>query len=257
MKNVSYKSSVEYISDHLRRINYALRIAISLLKGNDSLQQNILPGIVYSPEGILHLLDQLDKNITESSPHSDVEQFLKPFKEKEKELRHSFYTRVKVSANEGKDFPFEILKNTFNITEDIEIDMLLLCLAPYVDARYEIIYGYIHDDLTKKYPTLQLIFDVLTEGIEERLEIEKYYSTDSPLFRWQILKYGSEPGGQSVSTLFRPIYVDEPVVNFLLSNSGNISVYSESLPYLCFYKSDGQFVRQLDELNIPVDKNKS
>jgi len=251
MKNIAYSSYEEYISNQLHRINYSIDLAIRF-KGSEAPQHNVIPGISYSLDGIIQLLEKLNKNVAECHGSSDTDkQFLQSFKEKQKERKYLINSRLKASPNEGKDFPLEILKNILHITTDFEIDMLLLCLAPYVDARYEIIYGYIQDDLTKKYPTLQLIFDVLTEGIEQRLENERYCTSDSPLFRWKILKYGgTEPGSHSVSSLFRPLYIDESVVNFLLKTSHNIFPYREFLPGLNFRKTDDPYVNKLDDLYV-------
>src|SRR2546421_185146 len=46
---------------------------------------------------------------------------------------------------------------------DFDAATLLLAVAPEVDLRYERIYGYLQDDVTKKRPTVDLALNLLCE----------------------------------------------------------------------------------------------
>ena len=45
------------------------------------------------------------------------------------------------------------LKQTFRLTP-FEVDVIRLTLAPELDLRYERIYGYLQDDVTRQHPVL-------------------------------------------------------------------------------------------------------
>jgi len=48
--------------------------------------------------------------------------------------------------------------------DDFGFDTLLICLAPQLDLRYERVYGYLQDDVTRKSPSVNLILDLLGEA---------------------------------------------------------------------------------------------
>src|SRR6266508_4923849 len=60
------------------------------------------------------------------------------------------------------------LKSAFNLSP-FEVDTLLICLAPQFDLRYERLYGYLQDDVTRKRPTVNLVLDLLCEPGVPRL----------------------------------------------------------------------------------------
>ena len=43
----------------------------------------------------------------------------------------------------------------------LDIDILLICLAPELDNRYERLYAYLQDDVTRKRPSVDLVFNLL------------------------------------------------------------------------------------------------
>jgi hypothetical protein len=54
----------------------------------------------------------------------------------------------------------EIVARLFQLGP-FECDVLLLCLAPEIDASFERLYAYVQDDATRKYPTANLAVQIL------------------------------------------------------------------------------------------------
>lgn len=54
--------------------------------------------------------------------------------------------------------------------DDVEIDALLLTLLPEIDPRYERIFAYLQDDVTKKRPTVDLLLNLLTDSFDQKLQ---------------------------------------------------------------------------------------
>jgi hypothetical protein len=52
---------------------------------------------------------------------------------------------------------------------DFELDVVLIALAPELDAKYERLFAYLNDDLTKKWPTTELALSILCPSSAERL----------------------------------------------------------------------------------------
>ena len=51
------------------------------------------------------------------------------------------------------------LRHKFGLT-DIETNIIILCLAPEIDVKYETLYAYAQDDVGKKRPTLNLALNL-------------------------------------------------------------------------------------------------
>ena len=69
-------------------------------------------------------------------------------------------------------------------------DILLICLAPILDLRYERIYGYLQDDVTRKLPSINLILNLLAPAGAERLDHLTRFTKNSRLLSHQIVQEG-------------------------------------------------------------------
>jgi len=98
-----------------------------------------------------------------------------------------------------------------------EQEVLLICLAPELDLRYERLFAYLQDDVTRKRPTVDLIMRLLDGTIEGRLQIRQSLSPDGKLFRERLLALGDEAAGQW-PLLSRPLRLDDRVASYLLGS---------------------------------------
>ncbi|MGW2274377.1 ATP-binding protein [Streptomyces yangpuensis] len=55
--------------------------------------------------------------------------------------------------------PLDVLAARFGL-EPVDLDLLLVALAPDLDARFERLYGYLNDDLTRRRPTVGLALEL-------------------------------------------------------------------------------------------------
>lgn len=62
----------------------------------------------------------------------------------------------------GGHDPLQRLSGLFGLNE-VEREVLFLALAPELDLKYETLYAYLNDDITKKWPTIQLAQRLLDE----------------------------------------------------------------------------------------------
>lgn len=79
------------------------------------------------------------------------------------------------------------LSEAFNLSR-FEVDALLFCLAPAVDARFGSLYGYLQDDVTRRHATPGLIFDLLSEPGLQRMNLLAYFTTEAPLIKHGLLQ---------------------------------------------------------------------
>ena len=83
------------------------------------------------------------------------------------------------------------LSNLLALT-DIDLAALLIVLAPDVDLRYERIYGYLQDDITRKRPSLDLIANLLATGQAQRLAVCARFEYGAPLRAHKLMAKGQD-----------------------------------------------------------------
>src|SRR5512140_3486327 len=110
--------------------------------------------------------------------------------------------------------------------DDFEKDILLICLAPAFDLRYEKIYGYLQDDVTRKRPGINLTLNLVCPVGPDRLLALSHFAADAPLFKYHLLERFSEPGQNRSPLLSQSLLVDETIIHWLVGSyqpSGEIT----------------------------------
>jgi SpoVK/Ycf46/Vps4 family AAA+-type ATPase len=99
-----------------------------------------------------------------------------------------------------------------------EVDALLVCLAPELDLKYERLYAYLQNDVTKKRPSVDLVLNLLCPSFETKLTARRYFAPKSPLVSWHLLRLFEDPSGRQTPLLGKFLKVDERVVDYLLGS---------------------------------------
>ena len=132
------------------------------------------------------------------------------------------------AAAQGMPLRLLSLAQAFSLDE-FDLDVLLVCLAPSLDLRYERLYGYLQDDVTRKRPTVNLVLDLLCEPGPGRLLRLPRFGPQSPLFHYRLLEKASGSAAGSPPLLAQALSVDESVLSWLL---GRFQPHEELLPVL-------------------------
>jgi hypothetical protein len=105
------------------------------------------------------------------------------------------------------------LQRVYELT-DLDLDVMLLGLAPEVDLRYERLYAYLQDDVSRRRPSVDLALNLLCSSPGEKLQQRARFSPDAPLVRHRLIELIADPGHPPLLALsFR---LDEQIVRFLL-----------------------------------------
>jgi hypothetical protein len=96
-----------------------------------------------------------------------------------------------------------------------ERDVLLLALAPEFHLRYERLFAYIQDDVTKKRPTVDLALRLLSADPGARIQLRQAFTANAPLLRHRLIQL-IEDGQRQPPLLARYIKLDERIVAELL-----------------------------------------
>jgi hypothetical protein len=108
------------------------------------------------------------------------------------------------------------LRTVFGLSPS-EADILLVCLLPELDLKYERIFGFLQDDVTCKRPTIDLLLQLLWPALIERIAARDLFESGSALAAYGLLLVTPPPDGTD-SLLRRTAQVAPEIVRFLLED---------------------------------------
>ena len=92
---------------------------------------------------------------------------------------------------ETEDGPLDQLRRLFSLTA-AEADVLLLAVAPEIDPRYESIYAYLHNDVTRKGPSIELAIRLFFAGDYASAEVRRLFHPESTLLSELLITVSGE-----------------------------------------------------------------
>jgi AAA+ superfamily predicted ATPase len=111
------------------------------------------------------------------------------------------------------------LKQAYALT-DFEIDTIVIALAPELDLRYARLYAYLQDDVTRRFPTVELALNLLSSTAEEKLARHEAFLSDAPLLRNGLIRFQDDARSGDAVFLARAFRLDEQMVKLLLCQPG-------------------------------------
>jgi Winged helix domain, variant/ATPase family associated with various cellular activities (AAA) len=124
------------------------------------------------------------------------------------------------------DSPLALLQRRF-VLSAFEIDVVLIALAPEIDLRYERLYAYLQDDVTRRRPGVELVLNLLCPTPEAKLAARGAFAPGAPLVREGIVAVVPEGTQVPGPLLANGLQVDDGVVAFLL---GEVSLERRLAP---------------------------
>ncbi len=111
------------------------------------------------------------------------------------------------------------LQRTFGL-DGFDLAVVAIALAPEFDLRYERIYAYLQDDVTRKRPTVDLALSLLCSSVQARLRHRDHFGPEAPLLRHTLLRLVPDAGQIQPPLLAHSLRLDEQVVWLLLGQAG-------------------------------------
>ena len=117
----------------------------------------------------------------------------------------------------GPELRLARLATLFGLTR-FDLDVVLACLAPELDRRYERLYGYLHDDVTRRRPSVDLVLALFLPDVAVRVAARARFDPDAPLLRFRLVELGDEPEQPSATLLGRTLRLDPRIAAHLLGD---------------------------------------
>ena len=165
--------SRRYLGAHLSRIDLLIRNQIVFWQASGQDASDSFRGLYVSDVEVQSLMARPVgthwgyQQTAAWSPNGDFQHAMNLAEEACQEIR----TR---SQGQELDLRLDVLMARFEL-DSFDRDALLICLAPWLDLRYEKVFGYLQDDVTKKQPSVNLILDLLAPmGLDRMRELERF-----------------------------------------------------------------------------------
>jgi SpoVK/Ycf46/Vps4 family AAA+-type ATPase len=127
-------------------------------------------------------------------------------------------TRLADWRAEGVIPPLSALAQIFGLNP-FETQCLIVCLAPELRRKYDRIYAYLQDDITRKKPSVDLILDLCCQTETERWQRRGALARSARLLRSNLLEEVEDPQSPSGSSgLSRFLNLDPRILDFILGN---------------------------------------
>ncbi len=214
--------SFQHLTAEMRRIDLLLSLFI-----NQSLryeqERDEYDGICITKEEIAHLLSQpvgiplwavnVDPPFNENSDLDNNE----PFKDEYNQLLNEISEIKRKSLEQGITLRLESLTNQFQLT-DFDTGALLICMISTLDRKYEKIFGYLQNDITRKRPNIDLVLNLFCRSWESKLNEMSHFRPNAPLIFNNILELQDYPDDQNALLLNKYLKVDSRIIEYLLGN---------------------------------------
>jgi AAA+ superfamily predicted ATPase len=112
------------------------------------------------------------------------------------------------------DLPLRQLRERFGLS-DLEVRVFVIALGPDLDLRFQKLYAYAQNDVTRRAPTVDLALKLLCAGREEQWKARRIFQQDAPLFHHALLQLSQDAQGHE-PLLTRGLSVPGSVAAFML-----------------------------------------
>jgi MoxR-like ATPase len=120
------------------------------------------------------------------------------------------------AANERElDEPLASLRRKLSL-DRFDIELLVLAAATEVDLRYQTLFAYAQNDVTRKQPSVALALQLLCDSEEERVARRRAFAPHAPLFRERLIQFVDDPQEREAPFPAQRLRVDMRVADFLL-----------------------------------------
>ena len=209
--SIHFSSSTDHLLAELERIDLLIRAQVGRAHHLQEVDGEFR-GMYISEEELERLLARsngLPQWATEAAPLS-----ADALRAALQRMSDEIDLRKAATVAQGMELRLDRLVRLFGLTE-FDRDALLICLAPELDLRYEHLFAYLHDDVNKKRPTVDLILNLLSASHEQKLAQRERFLPSAPLRDHRLIDL--LPGTDDV-LLSRGLRLDPRIANYLLQS---------------------------------------
>jgi winged helix domain-containing protein/ATPase family protein associated with various cellular activities (AAA) len=205
----SYASNYQHLEDELRWIDLLIRLRAKGVALQNASEAQGARAIYITAAEVEWLLDQLELPKNDDAAAGMLRNQLAT-------LREEIDARTARSLEAGVFLAVPQLCNLFGLSA-FEREAVVICLAPELRRRYDRLYAYLQDDITRKRPSVDLVLELLCDTEVERWGARGLLSDSASLLRAGLLRKVTDPNSPSGSSgLAQLLELDPRICQFLL-----------------------------------------
>ena len=193
-------AALEALSPELARLDLLLHCEILRLRARYQLSLDEFRGLYVSDEQVERLLAEAPRE------NDDYREYA------ERAMRH-LRDIASRDLRAPKHSRWLRLAHRLSLSR-AERDVVLLSLAPEIDAKYETLYAYLNNDVTRKLPTLELAARLFADTPEAGLAVRGLMAPTSTLASLGVLEFA--PSTSDAARAQRGLRVAQPLIDWLL-----------------------------------------
>src|SRR5215510_721864 len=209
VQSAYYQDSLTHLLDELRNLDNLIRRHIETLRPERLAVQGMMAskGVYITHEEVDALLNQ------EATNDAQADALVSD------RLDTTIANKTAASGERGIFLSLPWIAQLFSLSH-LEVQILIMCLAPELRRKYDTLYAYLQDDITRKRPSVDLVLDLLCPSEAERWRARNaVFSDQAPLFRHGILRRVEDPRSPSGSSgLAQFLQLDQRMLHYLLEN---------------------------------------
>lgn len=234
-----HPTNLEYLHQELDRLNVLLDQAVQQFRSLRTQDSTADFRAVYISD------DEIDRLIApEAFPASGWTEY----PTRALQLQELSQQQIKASRAAGVVLRSPYLCHVFRLSP-FEADLILLGLAPELDLRYQRLYAYLQDDVTRKRPSIELALRLFCCSQVEQVQAREAFSSSSPLFNHSLLSLHEDPTDRPSPLLSHMLKLDDRIRDFLLGRDRLDSRLIEPVPLVSWLKPQ----QTLQELVLPAE----
>lgn len=210
----AYADCFEHLADELKQLDLLIQRQVVALRSQTLPFQRLAANrqVCIAHEEVDWLLSE---NPLPSPENRETDQIHRRLEQ----IQNQIKVRVEATLEQGVLLPLVQLAYTFGLSP-FEIQAIVICLAPELQRKYDRLYAYLQDDITRKKPSIDLVLTLLCPTLTDRWQAHSYFSASAPLFQSDILQTIDDPQSPSGSSdLAQFLRLDKRIVNYLLGSN--------------------------------------
>lgn len=197
-----FYSSLEYIEEQLKRLDLKLMLYLQQCLENGTINSNILA--TSSADNIFTLLNTFQVDIQDKQ---QIEQLLES-------QDNNIESRLKAGVPAGVQIPLEHISSVLGLGP-FEKEIVIACLAPEINQKYQHIYGFLQNDLTEIKPNIDMLARIFLPAGQEPSLIRSVFDAQAPLVEY-LLERRYDLSDNWMPLIARHLKLDDWIVNYLL-----------------------------------------
>ncbi len=222
-----YRNNFEHIEDALRLLDLTIRLRVATLAlQNQEAPEAQASRIAYiTPAEVEWLLDQ------DGAPHGSGVEAAEVRREWAR-FKEVIDDRVARTLQEGTFLALPQLNRLFGLSS-FEEGAILTCLAPELNRKYDRLFAYLQDDVTRRRPSVDLVLELQCDTDAQRWGARAFLSDGGSLLRAGLLRKVDDPQSPSGSSgLAQFLQINPRICEFLLGSNqidGRLAGHAELL----------------------------